>query len=112
MSKGFFTIERLSSVTPGATAQWITVCHLSGDKSVSDAMQQIETSGKPGFFRVIQTVRMVWAEVNNGKMKQRRWHASSPETLQRTAEAFERDGGIWPVERAKKELAASKHKKK
>jgi len=76
MPHGFFTIEQWRN------KKWVTVCHLNGDK--------------PWFFRVVQTQRMVWAEKADGKLRLRKWHANNPETLSRSAKAFDRDRGRWP----------------
>jgi hypothetical protein len=90
MAQGFFTIEEWRN------KRWVTVCNLSGDQSVTDALRELERRDKPGFFRVVQTQRMVWAEKTDGKLRLRKWHANSPETLSRSAEAFDRDRGKWP----------------
>lgn len=93
MAHGFLTIEKWQS----RKKQWVTVCHLNGDRSMADALRQVERRGKAGFFRIVQTQRMIWAERTKGKLKLRKWHANSPDTLTRTAKAYERDGGKWPV---------------
>jgi hypothetical protein len=93
MAHGFLTIEKWQA----RRKQWITVCHLNANQSITDALQQLERQGKAGFFRIVQTQRMVWAEKIKGKLKLRKWHANSPETLSRTAKAYERDRGKWPA---------------
>jgi len=90
MAHGFFTIEQWRN------KKWVTVCHLNGDQSVTDALRELERRDKPGFFRVVQTQRMIWAEKTDGELRLRKWHANKPETLSRSAEAFDRDGGRWP----------------
>jgi hypothetical protein len=90
MPHGFYTIEQWRG------KRWVTVCHLDGGQSLTDAMQEVERRGKAGFFRIVQTQRMIWAEKKDGKLRLRKWHAGTPETLSRTAEAFDRDGGKWP----------------
>jgi hypothetical protein len=101
MPHGFFTIQQWKSPKRGAKPQWVDVCHLDACNSLSDAIAALETQGKPGFFRIVQTQRMIWAELENGKLRLRRSHASNPESLARTAEAFIRDGGRYPVEEAR-----------
>jgi hypothetical protein len=90
MAHGFFTIEQWQD------KQWVTLRHIAGDQSLSAAIKDLEHQDKPGFFRIVQTQRMIWAEKRNGKLRLRMWHASDPETLLRTAAAFDRDGGQWP----------------
>ena len=92
MAQGFFTIEQWRN------KRWVAVCDLNGDQSVTTALRELERRGKPGLFRVVQTQRMVWAEKKDGELKLRKWHAGTPETLSRTAEAFDRDHGIWPLD--------------
>jgi hypothetical protein len=101
MPRGFFTIEKWERPPRGGKSQWTVVCHLGAERSLSDAMKQLESLGKPGFYRVVQTQRMVWAETENGKLRLRKWHSASLESLARSAEAFERDGGRYPVEKAR-----------
>jgi len=92
MAHGYFTIEEWR----GKKKQWVAVCHLNGDQSVTDALRELERRDKPGLFRVVQMQRMVWAEKIDGKLRLRKWHANSPDTLSRTAETFDRDRGTWP----------------
>jgi hypothetical protein len=109
MPRGFFTIEKWERPPRGGKSRWTVVCHLGAEHSLSDAMRHLESLRRPGFFRVVQTQRMAWAEMGEGKLRLRRWHASSPESLTRSAEAFERDGGKYPVE---KKPRARKHAKR
>jgi hypothetical protein len=96
MAHGFFTIEQWKPPKRGAKSQWVPILDLNADQSLSDALSAIESRGKAGFFRVIQTQRQVWAETIDGKLRLRKWHAMTPEELSRTAAAFERGGGRWP----------------
>jgi hypothetical protein len=96
MAHGFFTIEQWKSPKRGAKPQWVAVAHLNGDQSLSAALREIEERGEPGFYRVVQTLRQVWAETVGGNLRMRKWHAMTPDHLARTAEAFDRDGGRWP----------------
>jgi hypothetical protein len=81
----------------GAKAEWVAVAHVNAGASLSDALRLIEQRDRPGFFRVIQTQRQVWAERVGGKLRLGKWHAGSPAALARTAEAFVRDRGQWPT---------------
>jgi hypothetical protein len=91
MSHGFFTIEQWRR------KQWLTVCHVDGCHSVSDALRELERRNKAGFFRITQMQRMVWAEKIHGRLRLRKWHALNPNTLSRSAVAFDRDKGKWPT---------------
>jgi hypothetical protein len=95
MPHGFFTIEQWRN------KEWVAVCHLDASRSVSDALKELEGRGKPGFFRVVQTQRMIWAEKVGGKLRLRKWHAGHPYTLEASAKAYDRSGGRWPVKNGK-----------
>jgi hypothetical protein len=97
MPHGFFTIEQWKRPSSGAEPQWLLVQHLTGCRTLTDAIKHLEQLDQPGFYRVQQTQRMIWAEKTDGKLRLRKWHAGLPETLARSAEAFERDGGRWPA---------------
>ncbi len=94
MVHGYYTIEEWR----GKEQQWVAVCTLNGDQSLSDALQALERHGKAGFFRVVQMQSMIWAEKDGDKLRLREWQADSPEDLSRTAEEFDRDGGKWPAD--------------
>jgi hypothetical protein len=59
MPFGFFTIERWVAGKRGGKSRWVTIAHVDARRSLSDALAEIETRGKPGFFRVVQTQRVV-----------------------------------------------------
>lgn len=96
MPHGFFTIEQWGRPAPGADWQWLPVEHLNGNQSLSDAYKRLEYLNEPGFYRVVQTQRTIWAQRTDGRLHLRKWHAGSPEDVARTAEAFVRDGGRRP----------------
>jgi hypothetical protein len=97
MPHGFFTVEQWKRLSPGTHPQWTPVRHFDARNTLTKAMEWIEAEGKPGFFRVTQTQRVIWAENLDGKLRLRKWHAGSPESMERGAAAFERDGGKWPI---------------
>ena len=95
MPRGFFSIEQWKPKKRGGASEWIAVVHMNADRSLSDAMNEIERRDEAGFFRIVQTQRQVWAEKVDGKLRIRKWHAGSPEALARTGDAFIRDKGRW-----------------
>jgi hypothetical protein len=103
MASGFFTLERWMRPPGKRESQWMPIRDIDAGRTLSDAIAEIEKSGEPGFFRITQTQRMIWAEKENGKLKLRKWHVSSAQSLAESAAAFERDGGKWPVQRARAE---------
>jgi hypothetical protein len=111
MAHGFFTVEQWKAPKAGAKSQWVPVLHLDANQSLTKAIAAIERSGKPGLFRVIQTQRQIWAEIEDGTLRLRRHHVSTHDNLTRVAEAFDRDGGRWPVEKERRERAAAKRKR-
>src|SRR5689334_17924305 len=112
MPHGFFTLEQWIRQPSESEPRWIPVCHVDASQTLSDAIQRLEDLGKPGFYRVIQTQRMIWAEAQNGKLRLRKWHAGSAKSLSRTAAAFERDKGKWPVSSIKNKCADKSDGKK
>ncbi|HTV48238.1 MAG TPA: hypothetical protein VMG59_07325 [Phycisphaerae bacterium] len=97
MPYGFFTIEQWKPRKRRGMSEWITVAHIDACQSLSDAIRRIEERGRPGFFRVIQTQRQIWAEKVNGRLRLRKWHAGSHASLALGAAAFVRDKGRWPT---------------
>ena len=101
MAHGFFTLERWMRPAEQRESEWVAIRHVDGGRKLADVLAGLEKSGEAGFYRVTQTQRMIWAEKENGKLKLRKWHVGTPEDLAKSAAAFERDGGKWPVERAR-----------
>jgi hypothetical protein len=101
MPHGFFTLEQWRRPQAGAEPQWIAVLHLDSYQSLTKAMTALEKRGQPGLYRIVQTQRCVWAEMEKGKLRLHGSHASSPESLAQLAELFEREGGRRPVEKAR-----------
>jgi hypothetical protein len=101
MAHGFFTLEQWKRPVPRAAPRWVPIRHFNHDITLSGAIQHLENLGRPGFYRVTQTQRMIWAEKTEGRLRLRKWHAGSPEALARSVEAFDRDGGRWPVTKAR-----------
>jgi hypothetical protein len=95
MPHGFFTVERWSSrgtrTNPRASGRWIPAKHLDARNTLSSAIEWIEAQRKAGFYRITQTQRMVWVEETESGLHLHRWHAGSPEALERTAKILERE---------------------
>ncbi len=106
MPHGFFTTEQW--VSQGRKAGWKPILHLDASQSLSQAIEALEDFGKPGFFRVTQTQRCVWAEMENGKVKLHGSHVSSPESLAEMTKIFKKEKGRRPVEKARQERARAK----
>jgi hypothetical protein len=106
MPHGFFTIEQWSAKGPKPC--WKPVLHLDAYQSLSKAIEALEKFGKPGLFRVTQTQRCVWAQVEDGKLRMHGSHVSSLESLAELTKIFEREKGRRPVEKARQERARAK----
>jgi hypothetical protein len=106
MPHGFFTVEQWSA--SGPKPHWKPILHLDAHQSLNKAIDALEQRGKPGLYRVVQTQRCVWAEVEDGKLKLHRSHVSSPENLARLVKIFRRQRGRRPVEKAREERAKAK----
>jgi hypothetical protein len=106
MPHGFFTVEQW--ISSGSKRQWKSILHLDSYQSLSQAIDALEKRGKAGLFRVNQTQRCVWAEIEDGKLRLHRSHVSSAENLVKLTEIFETENGRRPVEKARQERAQSK----
>jgi hypothetical protein len=70
MPYGYFVVEQRKAGKPGAPSEWTPIHHPTHDfdarTTLTKVMQWIEAEGKPGFYRVIQMQRAVWAEKIGG----------------------------------------------
>ncbi len=106
MPHGYFTVEQW--VPAGAKPHWDPILHLDSSQSLSKAIKALEKRGKAGLYRVTQTQRCVWAEMEGGKLKLHGSHVPSPESLAEVVEIYEREGGRRPVEKARRERLKAK----
>jgi len=106
MPHGFFTIEQW--VAKGRKGRWKPVLHLDAYQSLSKALAALEAFGKPGLFRVMQTQRCIWAEMEDGKVRLHGSHAFSPDNLAELTRLFKREKGRRPMEKARQERARAK----
>lgn len=97
MPHGFFTFEQWNSASRRKAARWVPIKDFDAYNPLTGVIAWIESEGQPGFFRVVQTQRMIQAERIDGKLCLDRKHAGSLATLERSVQAFERDGGKWPA---------------
>ena len=105
MPHGFFTVEQWTSAPK---PHWNPILYLDSYQSLSKAIDALEKRGRAGLYRVVQTQRCVWAEVEGGKLRLYRSHASSPENLDQLVKIYQREGGRRPVEKARRERAKAK----
>ncbi len=111
MPQGYYTVEQWKRPSRGAPAQWVAVAQLPFGTSQTAAEKAVEGLGTPGFFRLIQMQRVIWAEnVNGGGLKLRKSHASSPESLDEMRRMFERCHGKYPVEEVRAARRRAKNK--
>ena len=108
MPHGFFTVEQWNGPKGGSKAQWIPILHLDSYQSLTKAMEALEKRGQPGLYRVVQTQRCLWGEIEGGKLRLHGSHVSSPENLAQLTDLYERGGGRRPVEKARQERARAK----
>jgi hypothetical protein len=106
MPHGYFIVEQW--VMAGTKPRWKPILHLDSYQSLSKAIKALEKRGKPGLYRVVQTQRCVWAEMEGGKLRLHGSHVSSPESLEELVKIFEREGGRRPVEKARQERLKAK----
>ena len=91
MPLGFFTVEQFKATQDGAEPTWVTISHHDGCDTLTQVMEKMESTVEPGFYRVIQTQRMIRAEKVDGKIKLHKRHAMNEATLNRSANANYQD---------------------
>ena len=101
MAQGYYTIEQWAPTRKNARPEWVAVLHLPFGESLTAAEKAIERLGKPGFYRIVQTQRVIWAEQEVTGLRLRKSHAGSPEGLDIMRQTFERTGGRYPIEEAR-----------
>jgi hypothetical protein len=111
MPHGFFTVEQWNPSLNGGSGEWIPILHLDASQSLTKATQALSKRNKEGLYRIVQTQRCIWAEVENGELRLHGSHVGSVESLAELAELFHREGGRRPVEKARRERAESKAKR-
>ena len=108
MPHGFFTIEQWTAAQNDLKPQWIPILSLDSHQNLTKALAALEKRSKPGLYRIVQMQRCVWAEMEEGKLRLHGSHASSPESLAKIVEIYEREGGRRPVEKARAQRAREK----
>jgi hypothetical protein len=108
MAHGFFTVEQWKSREDGVPASWVPILHLDSYQSLTKTVAALEKRGQPGLYRILQTQRCIWAEMDRGKLRMHGSHVSSPDGLARLAELYENENGRRPVEKARRERAQAK----
>jgi hypothetical protein len=102
MPQGYYTIEQWTQPKQDAQQEWVAIHHLPFGASLTAVENALEKLGKPGFYRLVQMQRVIWAEKEGGKLRLRKSHAGSPKSLDSLRQMFERCGGRYPVEEVKK----------
>jgi hypothetical protein len=110
MPQGYYTIEQWDKTKKDARPDWVAVLHLPFGESLTAAETAIERLGKPGFYRIVQTQRVIWAELEANGLRLRKSHAGSPESLDNMRQTFERTGGRYPVEEVRDARRQAKKK--
>ena len=101
MPHGFFTIEHWKAPRRGAAGKWVAILHLDAYQSPSKVMEALQERGKAGLYRVMQTQRCVWAQMEDCELRLRGSHVGSPKSLAELTKIFERERGRRPVEKAR-----------
>jgi hypothetical protein len=110
MPQGYYTIEKWTRPKKSTALEWVAVLHLPFGTSLTAAESAVEQLG-PGFYRVVQMQRAIWAEKEDGKLRLRKSHAGSPESLESMAQMFDRCGGVYPVEEVREARQRFKRKR-
>jgi hypothetical protein len=109
--QGYYTIEQWSRPKAGGRPQWVAVLLLPFGASQSAAEAALANRGKPGFYRLVQTQRVIWAEREGTKLRLRKSHAGSPASLDRMRQMYDRCGGRFPAEEVRDARRQAKAKR-
>jgi hypothetical protein len=96
--QGYYTIEQWTRPKSGGRPRWTAVLHLPFGAPQTAAEAALANLGKPGFYRLVQTQRVIWAERDGAELRLRKSHAGSPESLDRMRQMYDRCGGRYPAE--------------
>ena len=110
MPQGYYTIERWTRPSAKARPRWTAVLQLPLGTSLTAAENTVERLG-PGFYRVIQMQRVIWAEKEDGQLRLRKSHAGSPDSLEKMRQMFDRCNGVYPVEEVREARRRTKRKR-
>jgi hypothetical protein len=110
MPQGYYTIEQWVPQKTKARPKWVAILNLPFGESLTAAERALENLGKPGIYRLVHTQRVIWAEKVEGKLRLRKSHAGSPESLERMRQMFERTGGRYPIEEVREARRRAKNK--
>ena len=92
MPQGYYVIEQWKQPA------WVVVAVLPFGLSLTEAERELGRRGKPGFYRLVQTQRIVWCERTADGVRLRKSHASGPKSLEEMQAMYDRNGGRYPVE--------------
>ncbi len=106
MPQGYYTIEQWKR------PKWVAVAVLPFGLSQTEAERALKRMGKPGFYRLVQTQRVIWCEPDGSGVRLRKSHASSPQSLVGMQEMFDRTAGRYPVEEVKAARRDAKRSRK
>ena len=79
MSHGFFTIEQWQRPSNGGAGEWIPILHLDARQSITKAKAALQNRGEPGLFRVVQSQRCFWGEIEGDELQLHGSHVASIE---------------------------------
>lgn len=113
MPQGYYTIEQWKQPRADAPAEWVAILTLPFGQTLTAAEQALAQLGMPGLYRVVHTQRVIWAEADDegGRLRLRKAHAGSPESLASIRQMFERCGGCYPVEEVREARRKAKKKR-
>jgi len=105
MPQGYYTIEQWKK------PKWVAIAVLPFGLSLTAAEEALAKLGKPGFYRLVQTQRIIWCERDGKGVRLRKSHASSPKNLAEMQKMFDQSGGRFPVEKVRADRQKMKHQR-
>src|SRR3954466_1373314 len=98
MPQGYYTVEQWTARTNHGQPAWTPILHLPFGASLTAAEEALAKLGRPGFYRLGQMQRGIWAEQDGDTIRLRKAHAGSPQGLDEMRQMFERCDGRYPLE--------------
>jgi hypothetical protein len=98
MPQGYYSIEQWKRPRKQRAGTWTPVLQLPFGATLTEAEEILKQLGNPGFYRIVQMQRVIWAEAGAAGLNLRKSHASSPENLDQMRAMFERCAGRYPHE--------------
>lgn len=88
MPQGYYVVQQSTCPTQEAAAAWIPVLVLPFGATLTAAEQALAELQEPGFYRIVQMQRVIWAEREAGVLRLRKSTRTPRKALRRCKRCF------------------------